>query len=88
MASNEHVESRKRENFVISKEKTSNFPKSCKDFKIVDEILAYKGKRFSSRRDQVVRRRNSPWIRLQIHFKENMEILIKTLTVSICPKIT
>ena len=45
MASNEHVESRKRENFVISKEKTSNFPKSCKDFKIVDEILAYKGKR-------------------------------------------
>ena len=45
MASNKHVELRKRENFVRSKGKTANFPKSCKDFKIVDEILAYKGKR-------------------------------------------
>ena len=46
MASNRHVELRKRENFVRSKGKTANFPKSCKDFKIVDEILAYKGKRW------------------------------------------
>ena len=46
MASNKHVELRKRENFVRSKGKTANFPKSCKDFKIVDEILAYKGKRW------------------------------------------
>ena len=45
MASNKHTELRKRENFVRSKGKTANFPKSCKDFKIVDEILAYKGKR-------------------------------------------
>ena len=46
MASNKHAELRKRENFVRSKGKTANFPKSCKDFKIVDEILAYKGKRW------------------------------------------
>ena len=45
MASNKHAEWRKRETFVRSKGKTVNFPKSCKDFKIVDEILAYKGNR-------------------------------------------
>ena len=45
MASNKQVEFRKRKNFVRSKGKTANFRKSCKDFKIVDEILAYKGKR-------------------------------------------
>ena len=32
------------ENFVRSKEKTANFRKPCKKFKIVDEILTYKGK--------------------------------------------
>ena len=45
MESNKHVELRKRENFVRSTGKTANFPKSCKYFKIVDEILACKGKR-------------------------------------------
>ena len=45
MANNKHVELRKRENFVGSKGKAANFPKSCEDFKIVDETLAYKGKR-------------------------------------------
>ena len=43
---------------------------------------------FSIRRDQVVRKRNSTSIRLQIFFKANLKILIKTVTVSICPKIT
>ena len=37
MASNEHVDFRKIENFVRSKRKT-NFRKRCKNFKIVDEI--------------------------------------------------
>ena len=37
MASNEHVDFRKIENFVRSKRKT-NFRKPCKNFKIVDEI--------------------------------------------------
>ena len=46
MASNKHVELRKVENFVRSKGKTANFRKPCKNFKIVDEILAYKGKRW------------------------------------------
>ena len=46
MASNKHDELRKRENCVRSKRKAANLPKSCQDFKIVDEILAYKGKRY------------------------------------------
>ena len=41
---------------------------------------------FSSRREQDVRKRNSTGIRE--FFTENMKILIKILTVSICPKIT
>ena len=36
---------RKTENFVKSKEKTATFRKLCKNFKIVDEIVTYKGKR-------------------------------------------
>ena len=43
---------------------------------------------FSNTRDQFVTEGNSRRILLQILFKENMKILIKTLTVSICPKIT
>ena len=43
MASNKHVDLRKIENFVRSKEKTASF---CKNFKTVDEILTYKGKRW------------------------------------------
>ena len=39
MASNEHVDLRKIENFVRSKEKTANFLKPCKNFKIVHEII-------------------------------------------------
>ena len=46
MASNKPVDLRKIENFVRSKEKTANFRKSCKNFKTVDEILTYKGKRW------------------------------------------
>ena len=46
MASNKYVDLRKIENFVRSKGKTANFRKPCKNFKIVDEILAYKGKRW------------------------------------------
>ena len=36
---------RKIENFVRSKGKTAAFRKPCKNFKIVDEILTYKGKK-------------------------------------------
>ena len=46
MASNKPVDLRKIENFVRSKEKTANFRKPCKNFKTVDEILTYKGKRW------------------------------------------
>ena len=46
MASNKHVDLRKIENVVRSKGKTANFWKPCKNFKIVDEILRYKGKRW------------------------------------------
>ena len=46
MASNKHVVLRKIENFVRSKGKTANFRKPVKKFKIVDEILAYKRKRW------------------------------------------
>ena len=46
MASNKHVDLRKIENFVRSKRKTANFRKPCENFKTVDEILAYKGKRW------------------------------------------
>ena len=45
MASNKQVDLRKIENFVRSRGKTANFRKPCKNFKIADEILAYKGKR-------------------------------------------
>ena len=31
------------------------------------------------------KKRNSTWIQLQILFKENMKVLIKTLNVLICP---
>ena len=41
MASNEHVDLRKIENFVRSKEKTVNFQNPCKSYKIADEILAW-----------------------------------------------
>ena len=46
MASNKPIDLRKIENFVRSKEKTANFRKPCKNFKTVDEILTYKGKRW------------------------------------------
>ena len=46
MASNKHIDLRKMENFVRSKGKTANFRKACENFKIVDEILTYKGKRW------------------------------------------
>ena len=46
MASNKHIDLRKIENFVRSKGKTANFRKACENFKIVDEILTYKGKRW------------------------------------------
>ena len=44
MASIKHVDLRK----IVkeSKGKTANFRKPCKNFKIVDEILGYKGKRW------------------------------------------
>ena len=46
MASNEHVYLRKIENFVRCKVETADFRKPFKNFKIVDEILTYKGKRW------------------------------------------
>ena len=46
MASNKHIDLRKIENFVRSKGKTANLRKPCKNFKIVDEISAYKEKRW------------------------------------------
>ena len=55
MASNKPVDLRKTDNFVRSKcypedklkdkGKKANFRKSCKNFKIVDGHLTYKGKR-------------------------------------------
>ena len=45
MASNEHIDLKKIENFVRSKRKTANLRKPCKNFKIIHEILTYKGKR-------------------------------------------
>ena len=45
MASNKHVDLRKIENFVRSKENRTNFRKPCKNFKIVDQHLTSKGKR-------------------------------------------
>ena len=44
MASNKHVDLRKIENFVRSKENRTNFRKPCKNFKIVDQHLTSKGK--------------------------------------------
>ena len=46
MSSNKYLDLRKIVNFVRSKEKTANFGKPCKSFKIVDEILTCKGKRW------------------------------------------
>ena len=46
MASNKHIDLRNIENFVRSKGKAANFRKACENFKIVDEILTYKGKRW------------------------------------------
>ena len=46
MASNKHVDLRKIENFVRSKEKTANFRKPCKNFKTADEMLTCKGNRW------------------------------------------
>ena len=46
MAKSKHVDLRKIENFVRSKEKAANFRKPCNNFKIVDDILTYKGKRW------------------------------------------
>ena len=45
MASIKHVDLRKTES-KGSNGKTTNFRKPCKNFKVVDEILAYKGKRW------------------------------------------
>ena len=46
MASSKHLDLRKIVNFVRSKGKTANFQRPCKSFKIVDEILTCKGKRW------------------------------------------
>ena len=46
MACNKQVDLRRIENLVRSKGKTANFRKISKNFKIVDEILIYIGKRW------------------------------------------
>ena len=46
MASNKHVDLRKIENVVRSNGETANFRKTYKSFKIVDEILTQRGKRW------------------------------------------
>ena len=46
IASNKHLDLRKIVHFVRSKGKTAHFRKPCKSFKIVDEILTCKGKRW------------------------------------------
>ena len=46
MASNKYVDLRKIKKFVRNEEKTANFRKPCKNFKTVDEILTYKGKKW------------------------------------------
>ena len=43
---------------------------------------------FSGRKDQNIRKKNFTGIRFLIPFKENIKILMKTLTVSIYPKST
>ena len=47
MAINKYVDLRKIENFVKSKGKAANSRKPFKNFKIVDENLTYKGKRWA-----------------------------------------
>ena len=47
MAINKYVDLRKIENFVKSKGKTANSRKPFKNFKIVDENLTFKGKRWA-----------------------------------------
>ena len=46
MAYNKDVDLRRIQNLVRSKGKTANFGKIGKNFKIVDEILIYIGKRW------------------------------------------
>ena len=46
MASNKYVDLRKIKKFVRNKEKKANFRKTCKNFKTVDEVLTYKGKKW------------------------------------------
>ena len=46
MASNKYVDLRKIKKFVRNKEKKANFRKPCKNFKTVDEVLTYKGKKW------------------------------------------
>ena len=46
MACNKHVDLRRIENSVRSKGKADNFRKTCKNFKIIDEILIDIGKRW------------------------------------------
>ena len=46
MARKKHLDLRKIVNFVRSKGKIFTFRKPCKSFKIVDEILTCKGKRW------------------------------------------
>ena len=46
MACNKHVDLRRIENLATSKGKTANFQTTCKNFKIVDEILIYIEKRW------------------------------------------
>ena len=46
MASNKLVDLRKIETFVRCEEKTATFQKPCKNFKTIDNILIYKGKRW------------------------------------------
>ena len=46
IASNKHLDLSKIVNFIRSKGKTANFWKPCKSFKIIDEILTCKGKRW------------------------------------------
>ena len=45
IASNKHVDLRKREIIVRSEEKRTSFRKPCKNFKIVDQHLTSKEKR-------------------------------------------
>ena len=85
MASNKHVDLRKLENFVRSKGKKANFRKPCKNFKIVDEHLTYKRKRwviFDNDRKLLIPQYHSILSQSNTHRKKNKPLKLFNIEVS------